>query len=112
MVGDIIDWEEQKQAAKVGTHASVVAANVLSFVSGQPVKKVYGGSPEIIIVPVGKVAFRSFAAVLKYADCQTLQTIGQGYLGFLWGILVGDWFSRTMKGKTLMVPQARKSLGY
>ena len=70
MVGDIIDWEEQKQAAKVGTHASVVAANVLSFVSGQPVKKVYGGSPELIIVPVGKVAFRSFAAVLSMLTTQ------------------------------------------
>ncbi|KAK7687688.1 hypothetical protein QCA50_008904 [Cerrena zonata] len=53
-LGDIIDWEEQKQAAKANTHAGVVAANVLSYVTGQPVKKVYGGSPELIIIPIGK----------------------------------------------------------
>ncbi|KAL1950022.1 hypothetical protein VTO73DRAFT_5144 [Trametes versicolor] len=91
--GDIIDWDEQKQAAKAGTHAQVIIANVTSFLEGKPLKKAYKGSPELIIIPIGK-------------------TGGAGYMGFLWGILVGGWFARTVKGKTLMIPQARAGLGY
>lgn len=53
--GDIIDWEEQKQAVKANTHAGIVAANVLSFLEGKPLKKKYKGSPELIIIPLGKV---------------------------------------------------------
>lgn len=53
--GDIIDWEEQKQAVKANTHAGIVAANVLSFLEGKPLKKQYKGSPELILIPLGKV---------------------------------------------------------
>ena len=53
--GDIVDWEEQKQAMKAMAHASIVAANVVSFVQDKPLKKVYKGSPEMIIIPLGKV---------------------------------------------------------
>lgn len=55
-LGDIIDWEEQKQASKAGAHAGVVVANVLSYIAGRPVKKVYGGTPEFILIPIGKVS--------------------------------------------------------
>ena len=54
-VGDIVDWQEQKQAVKSMSHAGVVAANVVSFVRGQPLKKKYGGFPEMIVIPLGKV---------------------------------------------------------
>ena len=54
-VGDIIDWEEQKQAAKANTHVQVVSANVVSFLEGKPYKKKYKGSPEMILIPLGKV---------------------------------------------------------
>lgn len=53
--GDIIDWEEQKQAAKAATHAQVLIANVTSFLEGKPLKKAYKGSPELIVIPIGKV---------------------------------------------------------
>ena len=53
--GDIIDWEEQKQAGKAIRHASVVAANITAFLQGQPFKKAYKGSLEIIMIPLGKV---------------------------------------------------------
>ena len=53
--GDIIDWEEQKQAAKAGGHAAVAVANIISFLQGQPLKKAYKGSPELILIPLGKV---------------------------------------------------------
>ena len=57
-VGDIIDWPEQKQAAKAMGHASVAAANVVSFVQDRPLKKAYKGSPEMILIPLGKVRLR------------------------------------------------------
>ncbi|KAI0629813.1 FAD/NAD-P-binding domain-containing protein [Trametes polyzona] len=90
--GDIIDWEEQKQAAKAGTHAQVVSANVLSFLQGKPLKKVYKGSPELIVIPLGRNG-------------------GAGYLGFLWGIMLGDWATRLLKAKDLLVTQARAGRG-
>lgn len=53
--GDIIDWEEQKQAAKAATHSQVIIANVISFLGDKPLKKAYKGSPELIVIPIGKV---------------------------------------------------------
>ncbi|KAI0823945.1 FAD/NAD-P-binding domain-containing protein [Trametes gibbosa] len=91
--GDIIDYPEQKQAAKANGHIKVVAANVVSFLQSKPLKKSYTGSPDMILIPLGKSG-------------------GAGFLGFLWGILVGDWVSKTLKGKDLMVPAARTALGY
>ncbi|KAI0354848.1 FAD/NAD-P-binding domain-containing protein [Trametes cingulata] len=91
--GDIIDWKEQKQAAKANTHAGVVAANVLSFLQGKPLKKAYKGSVEMILIPLGKSG-------------------GAGYVDFLWGIILGDWAARLFKAKDLMVSQARAARGY
>ena len=53
--GDIINWREQKQAGKASKHGVVVAANVASFLAGQPQTKAYKGSMEMIAIPVGKV---------------------------------------------------------
>ena len=53
--GDIIDWKEEKQAAKHAAHAGVVAANVVGFLNGTSSKKAYKGSPEGIFIPLGKV---------------------------------------------------------
>ncbi|PIL35059.1 hypothetical protein GSI_02846 [Ganoderma sinense ZZ0214-1] len=90
--GDIIDWQEQKQAAKAGAHAGVVAANITAFLQGQPPKKAYKGSPEMILIPLGK-------------------TGGSGYIGLLWGIVLGDWLTKTIKGKDLMIGMARGARG-
>ncbi len=54
-VGDIVDWEEQKQAAKAANHVGIVAPNVLSFLAEQPQTKLYNGSTELIVIPLGKV---------------------------------------------------------
>lgn len=35
-----------------------------------------------------------------------------GYFQVLWGIVLGDWFARFAKSKTLMVSQMREALGY
>ena len=54
-VGDIINWKEQKQAAKAGGHAPVVVENLLRFLAGKPVRKEYTGFPEMIMITNGKV---------------------------------------------------------
>ncbi|EKM48363.1 uncharacterized protein PHACADRAFT_109059, partial [Phanerochaete carnosa HHB-10118-sp] len=91
--GDIIDWHEQKQALKSGSHMSVVVPNLLSFLRGQSQKKVYKGSTEMIVVPIGRLH-------------------GSGYFGVLWGVILGDWFASMIKGKDLLVDMSRKSLNY
>ena len=53
--GDIIDWPEQKQAHKAVEHVPVVVGNVLSYLEGKPPREEYRGSPETIVIPVGKV---------------------------------------------------------
>ncbi|RXW20583.1 hypothetical protein EST38_g5269 [Candolleomyces aberdarensis] len=87
-IGDIIDWQEQKQAAKVHTHAGVVAKNVLSLLNGRPTSAEYKGSPEMAIITLGP-------------------TDGVAYLGILWGIVLGSWFSVMVKSKTLMISMSK-----
>ncbi|KAI0064298.1 FAD/NAD(P)-binding domain-containing protein [Artomyces pyxidatus] len=90
--GDVIEWDEQKQVAKAPKHGEVVVANVLSYLSGTRPGKEYKGQPELIIITNGK-------------------TGGIAYLGFLWGITLGNWFSSMMKGKGLMIDMQRKGYG-
>ncbi|OBZ71613.1 Apoptosis-inducing factor 2 [Grifola frondosa] len=92
-VGDIIEWNEQKQAAKAGAHIAVVAANIVSFLQDKPLKKEYKGSLEMIVIPVGKNG-------------------GSGYFDVLWGIVVGDFITRLTKAKDLFVTKSRSARGY
>lgn len=55
-VGDIIDWTEQKQIAKLMWHVPVIVANVVSFLNGVAPTKKYAGAPEIIVITNGKVS--------------------------------------------------------
>ncbi|KAH9989632.1 FAD/NAD-P-binding domain-containing protein [Russula vinacea] len=91
-IGDVIDWTEQKQAAKAPKHAQIAAANILAQISGGEPKKTYAGQTELIIITNGK----------KH---------GISYVGMLWGITLGNWFSSSMKGKELMVSMTRKAYG-
>nr|GAT61059.1 FAD/NAD(P)-binding domain-containing protein [Mycena chlorophos] len=91
-IGDAINAVEQKQAAKAGAHAGIVAANVVALVSGSKLKE-YKGSTEMILITNGRNG-------------------GRAYFGFLWGLVFGDWFARTLKSKTLMVPMSRSAMGY
>ncbi|KII93158.1 hypothetical protein PLICRDRAFT_101083 [Plicaturopsis crispa FD-325 SS-3] len=92
-VGDAIDWEEKKQVVKVHGHVAVAVPNILSYVAGQPVAKQYKGSFELAIITNGKGG-------------------GVGYIGILWGIVIGDWATRLIKSKGLLLPLVRKGLGY
>jgi NADH dehydrogenase FAD-containing subunit len=64
--GDIIDWNEQKQAAKVDAHAGVVTANVLSIIGGKDATTQYKGSSELIVVTNGKVRPCVLAVLIPY----------------------------------------------
>ncbi|KAJ7103336.1 hypothetical protein B0H15DRAFT_811881 [Mycena belliarum] len=92
-MGDATNIVEQKQVMKANAHAAIVAANVIAYLNGSSALKPYKGSPEMILISIGKNA-------------------GQGFMGFFGGITVGDWFVKTIKSKTLMVPMSRGYMGY
>lgn len=56
-LGDIIDWNEQKQAAKTSGHSAVVVPNVLSLLNGSKLQKQYKSGPEMILLTNGRVSF-------------------------------------------------------
>lgn len=92
-VGDVIDWAEQKQLAKIPGHVSVVVPNILAATRNQQPPKVYKGGMEGILLPAGP-------------------NRGIGYLPLLWGIILGDWFSAMIKSKALFVSMAQKTTRY
>ncbi|KAJ7897039.1 FAD/NAD(P)-binding domain-containing protein [Mycena olivaceomarginata] len=73
-------------------HAGIITGNIIAHLSGKSLSP-YKGSPEMIIITNGKNG-------------------GKAYLGFLWGITLGDWFARMMKSKTLLVSMTRGAMGY
>jgi len=110
--GDILDWNEQKQAAKTAPHAAVVVSNVNSLLNGgSSALKEYAGSTEMIIVTNGKVMHTLIFYHIR-KTLTTLQYSGFGYIGLLWGISVGTWLARAIKSKGLMVGMMRGSVGY
>ena len=59
-IGDILDWDEQKQLFKANGHSSVVTANILSQLGGSEPRKDYKTGPEMILITNGKVGFDRF----------------------------------------------------
>ncbi|KAG8972930.1 hypothetical protein FRB90_010091 [Tulasnella sp. 427] len=92
--GDVIDWNEQKQLAKVPGHVPIVVANILASIEGKPAPKTYGGPMmEVMVLPAGP-------------------TKGASYFGILWGLIFGDWVSSLIKSKTLFVSMAQQTTKY
>ncbi|KAJ3506388.1 hypothetical protein NLJ89_g6897 [Agrocybe chaxingu] len=90
--GDVIDYAEQKQAAKAPNHAAVIVNNTLSLIGENPKGLInYKGSTELIVITNGKNG-------------------GAGYFDILWGISIGDWLSSLLKSKTLMIEMSKNSL--
>ncbi|KAF8140584.1 FAD/NAD(P)-binding domain-containing protein [Boletus edulis] len=84
-VGDVIEWPEQKQAAKVAPHAKVVVQNVLNVLAGENDALVsYQGSAELIVITNGRNG-------------------GMSYFPFLGGITLGDFWTRLLKSRGLMI---------
>ncbi|KAF7311070.1 FAD/NAD(P)-binding domain-containing protein [Mycena chlorophos] len=92
-LGDAIKWAEQKQVMKAMAHADIVAANLVSLLSGKTALKKYKGSSEFLVVTNGREG-------------------GRAYLGILWGIVLGDWFVRLVKARTLLISMTRGAMGY
>ena len=54
--GDVIEWKEQKQSTKAGSHGALAAGNILAFLNKKKLKE-YKGSTEMIVLSNGKVSF-------------------------------------------------------
>ncbi|KAE9405832.1 FAD/NAD(P)-binding domain-containing protein [Gymnopus androsaceus JB14] len=93
-LGDMIDWQEQKMAAKASYfHAPKVAQNILVYLNLSNGSSEYTGSTEGLIITNGKAS-------------------GLGYVDVLWGIVIGGWLSAMIKSKTLMVSSISGLTGY
>ncbi|KAH8818830.1 hypothetical protein DL96DRAFT_1750120 [Flagelloscypha sp. PMI_526] len=92
-MGDITDLPEQKTIKKANEHASYIAQNVLAFLDGKSKMKEYKPSGEAIAVVNGRRG-------------------GVTYLGILWGIVLGNWFTRLIKSGNLLIPMFNTEMGY
>ncbi|KAF5381840.1 hypothetical protein D9757_008354 [Collybiopsis confluens] len=127
--GDIIEWKEQKMAAKASYfHAPKVATNVVEYlrlleVSGgsgvidlaaSKKSAKYNGSMEMIMITNGKARSFFFRIFSQFVLNGVLfgQAGGMGYFDVLWGIVVGNWLTAMMKSKTLMVSSVPGMTGY
>ncbi|KAF8965465.1 FAD/NAD-P-binding domain-containing protein [Flammula alnicola] len=90
--GDAIAWDEQKQVSKYGTHASIIANNVVSVLKKRQPSSLYRGAYEMISISNGKQG-------------------GASYWAIFWGPTFGDWVSAAMKSKDLFLTWTRKNLG-
>ena len=82
--GDVIEWPEQKQAAKVASHAGVVVRNVLNMLAGKSNALVnYQGSAELIIITNGRVSRTCclLCDVLTHADRTVACAISRSWVG-------------------------------
>uniref|UniRef100_A0A0W0FF03 FAD/NAD(P)-binding domain-containing protein n=1 Tax=Moniliophthora roreri TaxID=221103 RepID=A0A0W0FF03_MONRR len=89
--GDIIDWNEQKQAAKIKAHVSVVLKNITSYLSGKTITNKYKGSTELIIITNGKAS--ELDSRFDATTDASLQNGGLMYVDALWGLTFGPWVS-------------------
>ncbi|KAF5352398.1 hypothetical protein D9756_005947 [Leucocoprinus leucothites] len=92
VIGDVIDWNEQKQAFKAQAHADIAVGNLLSLLKGQNKFKKYTGSFEFLFLTNGKNG-------------------GVTYINVFGGITLGDWITRMAKSKSLIVPLLRGHVG-
>lgn len=53
--GDVIEWKEQKQAAKASPHGVLIAGNIMALLNGGKLKD-YKGAMEMIVATNGKVS--------------------------------------------------------
>lgn len=111
--GDIIDWNEQKQAGKVYGHGDVVVANTIALLEGKEAKSEYKGASEMIIVINGKVSPNPIPGIVAFwrIDAPIKQNGGVAYFGVLWGLLFGDWVSRMIKSKDVLISMGSKAMG-
>ncbi|KAJ7715072.1 hypothetical protein B0H16DRAFT_1435251 [Mycena metata] len=91
--GDVLDWQEVKQVAKVPGHVSVVVANVKSFIRNKRQTAIYNGTFELIVVTNGANG-------------------GVAFIDKLWGLRFGNTFAKMIKSKDLFIGPTNKALGH
>lgn len=91
--GDAVDWNEQKQVLKYVNHAKTVVPNIFAALGGQELKTEYKGSTELVFLTNGK-------------------HLGTTFIGSLWGLQFGNFFTKKIKSDNLLIPTRRKALGY
>jgi hypothetical protein len=88
-VGDIMEWTEQKQAAKLRWHVPIAVANILGFLNGATLTKKYTGAPEMIVITNGRVS-EKMEGLSLIADVAVYRTaawaISHSLEGFRWVI--------------------------
>ncbi|KAJ3797484.1 hypothetical protein GGU11DRAFT_683508 [Lentinula aff. detonsa] len=105
--GDIIDWKEQKGAAKAAFfHTPKVAKNVMAYLDLAEA----AGASSVDLMASKKSA--------KYTGCMEMIMItngkarGVGYFNILWGIIIGGWLITLLKAKTLMIGRIPSQTGF
>ncbi|KAJ3542647.1 hypothetical protein NMY22_g3430 [Coprinellus aureogranulatus] len=92
-LGDIVDWPEVKQLAKINMgHADVVVKNVLQYINSERMTHSYQGSRDFMAVSNGRNG-------------------GSTFVGLWWGLVLGNRFTSWIKSRTLLVEMAQETLG-
>ncbi|KAJ4473853.1 hypothetical protein J3R30DRAFT_3671904 [Lentinula aciculospora] len=106
--GDIIDWNEQKSAAKAAYfHAPKVAKNILLYLN---LREKEGRSASIDLLASKQSA--KYNGTIEMMVVTNGKASGMGYFAILWGIIVGGWISSLLKSKNLMVSGISGLTGY
>jgi len=105
--GDVADTPDLKMAYKAGLHGPIVAKNILSLVTRQAPAAIYKPTTgsELMAIPLGKTGGVTY---LPYFG----GTLSASQPKLTTGFTLGNWATKTIKGKTLMVPKARALVGY
>ncbi|KAF9518261.1 hypothetical protein BS47DRAFT_330588 [Hydnum rufescens UP504] len=91
-MGDIIDWKEQHMFTKAKAHKVVITKNIVAQLNGSNPPAKYKGYMEAIAVTIGPNA-------------------GRSYMPVLFGIVLGDWVTKSLKSAGLLVAQGRQWIG-
>ncbi|KAI0031308.1 hypothetical protein K488DRAFT_52382 [Vararia minispora EC-137] len=93
VVGDAVANAERNRLGKYPRHAATVVPNILARLRGEVLRTRYRGSVETLRVSIGKDR-------------------GVIYFGVLWGIVIGSWLARRIQSAHLLLPKARRIMGY
>jgi NADH dehydrogenase FAD-containing subunit len=116
-LGDIIrsPGTEQKNMSKTFAQSTVIAHNILTLAASKPAEvtiKEYCHSTFARVTRVPPPKLMHYRGTKEVLIVTMGPEMGVGYLGFLWGFVVGDWVASVVGGRTMWANQARKLLGY
>ncbi|KAJ3835255.1 hypothetical protein F5878DRAFT_543529 [Lentinula raphanica] len=108
-LGDIIDWKEQKSAAKAAYfHAPKVVKNILLYLRERGEA---GGAPASVELATSKRSAK-YNGAIEMIVVTNGKASGMAYFDILWGITFGGWLSSLLKSKNLLVSKISSITGY